>query len=268
MDVHSVSLKGRRETNEDKHFVLINTNNKNKQLLPLNFFGVFDGHGGKFVSTYLCDNLPKYFVNAKQEVFPFSRNYVYDVFNNIQNTLKSRYKPDARQCGSTCLVMIHYIIEQQNFINIINVGDSRCVLCRDNLAIPLSKDHKPNWPDEKRRIEKAGGSIYFDGHDYRIKDLSLSRAVGDIDAEPFVSSKPEVFKYKLEKNDKFIVLGCDGLYDCLSNQDIVNFILNDCYDNNMNRINKQINIATKLGDHALHKGTSDNVTIIIIFFDE
>ena len=141
-------------------------------------------------------------------------------------------------------------------------------MCRDNLAIPLSKDHKPNWPEEKRRIEKAGGSIYFDGHDYRIKDLSLSRAVGDIDAEPFVSSKPEVFKYKLEKNDKFIVLGCDGLYDCLSNQDIINFILNDFYDENMNRINKQINIATKLGEYAIQKGTSDNVTVIIIFFDE
>lgn len=268
MDVYSVSLKGRRYNNEDKHNVFVNSDMKNKQLLPINFFGVYDGHGGKFVSSFLSENLHKYFINAKPENFPFGKKYICNVFDNIQNTLKNKHKSEARQCGSTCLALIHYVAESQNYINIINVGDSRCILCRDNLAIPLTKDHKPNWPEEKRRIGLAGGSVYFDGSDYRIKDLSVSRAVGDIDAEPYVISKPEVYKYKIEKNDKFIVMGCDGLYDCLSNQDIIDYILNEFYDENMIRINKQINIAKKLGEYAIQNGTTDNVTAVIIFFDE
>src|SRR5436305_1930508 len=73
------------------------------------------------------------------------------------------------------------------YINVINTGDSRCIICRDNLGIPLSKDHKPNWPEERYRIQQLGGKIYYDGDDYRIKDLSVSRAFGDIDAEPYVT---------------------------------------------------------------------------------
>ena len=268
MIIYAVSLKGLRPENEDKHTVILNTDNKGKGTVPISFFGVYDGHGGKFVSEFLSKNLPKYFVNAESANFPFSRKYIYNVFSNIQNTLKAEYRQEARQCGSTCLSMLHYSIDNQNYVNLINVGDSRAILCRDNLAIPLTKDHKPFWPEEKRRIEEAGGSVYYDGSDYRIKDLSVSRAVGDIDAEPYVISKPEVYKYKIEKNDKFIVLGCDGLYDYLSNQDIVNFILNEYYDETLsNKINKKMNIAKKLGEYAIHNGSTDNITVIIVFFN-
>lgn len=37
--------------------------------------------------------------------------------------------------------------------------DSRAVLSRAGVAIPLSADHKPSRPDEKKRIEAAGGVI-------------------------------------------------------------------------------------------------------------
>lgn len=37
-----------------------------------------------------------------------------------------------------------------------NSGDSRAVLCRDGVAIPLSFDHKPEDEKELSRITKAG----------------------------------------------------------------------------------------------------------------
>lgn len=266
MNVHSVSLKGRRDNNEDKHTIIINTDKRNSALLPINLFGVYDGHGGKFVSKFLSENLPNYFLSSKK--FPFDKQFIYETFENLQKKLKISHKIEAAECGSTCLVLVHYSLSDNNYINVFNVGDSRSVLCRDNLAIPLTLDHKPNWPMEKRRIEKLGGNIYFDGYDFRIKDLSVSRAFGDIKAEPFLTAKPDIFKYRLEKNDKFIVMGCDGLYDFLSNQDIVNYVLNECYDENLvNRINKDINIAKKLGEHAIEKGSRDNITVIVIFFN-
>ena len=45
MNVHSVSLKGRREQNEDKHNIVLNLTKKVKTLNNINFFGVYDGHG-------------------------------------------------------------------------------------------------------------------------------------------------------------------------------------------------------------------------------
>jgi len=36
-----------------------------------------------------------------------------------------------------------------------NAGDSRTVLSKAKSALPLSRDHKPNEPDEKKRIYAA-----------------------------------------------------------------------------------------------------------------
>jgi serine/threonine protein phosphatase PrpC len=38
-------------------------------------------------------------------------------------------------------------------------GDSRCVLCQNGKAIPLSEDHKPMNDQEKKRIEAAGHEV-------------------------------------------------------------------------------------------------------------
>ena len=68
--------------------------------------------------------------------------------------------------------------------------------------------------------------IKFDGSDWRIKDLSLSRAFGDTDASPYVTHLPQIYKYTLDKKDKFIIFGCDGLWDVMSNKKATDYILN------------------------------------------
>ena len=144
----------------------------------------------------------------------------------------------------------------------INVGDSRGVLCnKDGLAVQLSKDHKPNTPEERSRIEQLGGSITFDGVDWRIKDLSLSRAFGDCESTPYVSHLPQIYRYKLSSEDKFLIKACDGLWDVVSNQDAVDFIL----DLKKNK-NFKGNFSKSLCDYAYAKGSMDNVTVIVYFF--
>ena len=43
-----------------------------------------------------------------------------------------------------------------------NVGDSRAFMSMDSGSkiVPLSSDHKPENPEEKRRIEANGGKVY------------------------------------------------------------------------------------------------------------
>jgi len=261
--VQSISIKGLRGQNEDKHNIILNIEGIKKDIANINFYSIYDGHGGKYVSKYLSETLYKYFL-TKKTPYPLTKNYVYEVYNKIQNNLKKTN--NANRTGSTGLVVINFRHNGENYLNILNTGDSRCVLCRDNIAIPLTKDHKPHWPEEKTRIELLNGKITFDGYDWRINDLSVSRAFGDVDSTPFLTHIPDIFRYKLDKNDKFFVLACDGLWDVMSNQDVVNFIINNSYDLKTNtRINKNTNIAKLLAEFALKKGSSDNISIIIVF---
>ncbi len=263
--VYSTSLKGLRPQNEDTHVILENISGTDNTKNKVNFYCVFDGHGGKQVSQFLKKSLPIFFVDSRIQ-YPLANRYVINVYDHLQEKLK--LSPFSKGTGSTALVVVHFKVNNDNYLNIVNTGDCRCLLCRDNFAIPLTKDHKPNFIEEKIRIQKLGGNVVFDGYDWRIKDLSVSRAFGDVDATPFVTHRPDIFRYKINKNDKFIVIGCDGLYDCLSNDDIVNFVLLNCYDATLKkRINQNINIAKRLGDYAISNGSTDNVSVIVVFFE-
>ena len=274
MITHSISLIGKRDKNEDQHDIIINLNNENKKLENINFFGVYDGHGGKEVSKYLKENLSNYFTNNfNQYIITDSNNfkkYIEKVFDHLQTKLERKFKNISYNIGSTALIIIMFKYKSDIYTYVANIGDCRSVLC-DNKNIPkqLTKDHKPNQIDEKNRIEKIGGKIYFDGYDWRVGDLSVSRAFGDIDSTPFVTHKPEIFKYKIKKSDKFIIIGCDGLWDVMSNQDVTNFILNKINEikiSNMYR-NSENNIAFLLAEYAIKKGSTDNISIIIIFLN-
>lgn len=100
-----------------------------------------------------------------------------------------------------------------------NAGDSRSVLSRKGRAVALSKDHKPEDETEKVRIIKAGGTVdkgRINSH------LNLSRCLGDhhykenksLPAEKqVIIAKPDVMEMELGKNDDFIILGCDGVWE-------------------------------------------------------
>jgi serine/threonine protein phosphatase PrpC len=268
MNIHSVSLRGKRNQNEDTHNIILNLK-KNNDNANVNMFAVYDGHGGKYVSKCLVKTMPEIFMK-KNMSFPLSEKTINNIYKHIQSSFKRKWLKLTNYCGSTCLIVFQYKKKNDNYIQVLNTGDSRCVMCQNNFAVALTKDHKPNWPEEKSRIEALGGEIYRDyGDDWRIGDLSVSRAFGDVNAEPYVTNIPDVFNHRLTKNDKFIVIGCDGLWDVLCNQEVINFVLTYAYDVNTGMKNKEmseLNISRKLAEYAIKKGSTDNVTVIIVFF--
>lgn len=259
VNVQSISLIGRRPTNEDQHQVILNMDQSDKSLSAINFFSIYDGHGGNQVSKYLKNNLYHYYMDLKKE-YPLSEKYVARVCNHLQTKLKLYDKEMALNTGSTCLVILQYNKNNKQYLQIMNTGDCRAILSKNNIAMTLTKDHKPNWPEEKIRIEKLGGVIKKDGQDYRICDLSVSRAFGDIKATPYVTHLPDVYKYILDNSVQFIVVACDGLWDVMSGQDVVNFVLQN------RKEDKRRNIAKNLAEYALKIGSFDNITVVIIFF--
>lgn len=124
------------------------------------------------------------------------------------------------------------MIEDMKKLYIANAGDSRCVLARNGKAIPLSFDHKPDNEEEKNRIEKAGSTIQegrVDGN------LNLSRALGDLKyktnrslrpEEQPITSNPDTKVVDMTSEDDFIIMGCDGIWETKSNEEMVEFIYN------------------------------------------
>jgi protein phosphatase 2C len=266
MSAHFVSLKGERKTNEDAHNIILGLNREDAKMAKVNYYGIYDGHGGKFVSNFLSENLPHLFI-ANNVSYPLDTKYVNTVYDKVQSILFTKHVKEATECGSTCLVVCHFKENQKDFLNIMNTGDSRCVMCRNNIGIPLTRDHKPDWPDETSRITKLGGTIRKDGNTYRINDLSVSRAFGDKESSKFVIHTPDIYKYRITNKDRFIIIACDGLWDVVSCQDAVNFVLKNCYDLDMKRINHKVNISRKLAEMAIQMDSGDNVTCIVVFFD-
>ncbi|KAG9130730.1 hypothetical protein Leryth_012672 [Lithospermum erythrorhizon] len=128
--------------------------------------------------------------------------------------------------GSTaCVTMI-----RGSHLVVANAGDSRCVLSRKGKAYDLSRDHKPELEMERERIMKAGGFI----HAGRVNgSLNLSRAIGDMEfkqnkdlpaEKQIVTANPDINSVELSDDDEFIVLACDGIWDCMSSQQLVDFI--------------------------------------------
>jgi serine/threonine protein phosphatase PrpC len=265
MKVYSYSLQGKRESNEDQHVHILNLDGSNPEYNNINFFGVYDGHGGKLVSKFLKDNMPKFFVSKfKKNLFvkdSHMRKYISKVYNSLHDSLTEEHPRAIVHCGSTACIGMQYLdTTGKNKLWISNVGDSRAIKCNgNNIAEQLSLDHKPNSLEEKKRIESLGGKIEFDGVDWRIKGLSLSRAFGDLDCKPFVSYEPQIYNYDINQNDKFLVLACDGLWDVLSNQDVVEYV-NELVNNKFKG-----NYSKELAEYAIKKGSLDNVSVIVYF---
>lgn len=121
-----------------------------------------------------------------------------------------------------------------------NIGDSRITLgvVDENgvmHAEPLTTDHKPETPSEMKRIARAGGRVfaleYDDGvvgpprvwlADADVPGLAMSRSIGDAVAHSVgVSSEPDCGVRPLTANDRFLVAATDGLWEFLSDTEVV-----------------------------------------------
>ena len=93
----------------------------------------------------------------------------------------------------------------------------------------MSIDHKPDLDIEKNRIYKAEGWI----NDGRVKgNLNLSRGFGDLEyknnnklkpEEQMITANPDIIEENLTDDCEFIIIGCDGIWDCKTNQEVCDF---------------------------------------------
>ena len=112
------------------------------------------------------------------------------------------------------------------------MGDSRAIASVRGRVQNLSYDHKPNNETETKRILAAGGWVEYN----RVNgNLALSRALGDFvfkknekkkAEEQIVTAYPDVDVKELTSDHEFILLACDGIWDVLSNEEVLDFVRN------------------------------------------
>src|SRR6185312_13802995 len=112
---------------------------------------------------------------------------------------------------------------------------------------------------------------------------SVSRTFGDCEAKAeryggnpnVVIPTPDIKSFKIMPNEHdFIVLGCDGIFDKLSNRDAIQCVWNSVKDNKKNKTGSQVsNIHKQSGlgvdyilKNSLLRRTLDNVTVVLIAF--
>ncbi|KAJ8393267.1 hypothetical protein AAFF_G00063390 [Aldrovandia affinis] len=160
-----------------------------------------------------------------------------------------------------------------------NAGDSRCVVSEQGKAVDMSYDHKPEDELELARIKNAGGKVTMDG---RVNGgLNLSRAIGDhfykrnkalAPEEQMISALPDIKVLTLNKEHDFMVIACDGIWNVMSSQEVVDFVSQRIKPNVRGDVLVLSTIVEELLDHCLAPDTSgdgtgcDNMTCIIITF--
>ncbi|XP_029642059.1 probable protein phosphatase 2C 58 isoform X1 [Octopus sinensis] len=194
-----------------------------------------------------------------------------DDYDN-QNLMKDSEEP-GMDSGCTAVVAL---LKGQRLV-VANAGDSRCVLCSNGKANDLSIDHKPEDEAEKSRIEAAGGKVTSDG---RVNGgLNLSRAIGDHSYKQFtelppeqqmITALPDLQSWTLSEDDEFLVLACDGIWNFMSSQEVVDFVKERLED--PNRKPNLSAICEEIFDYCLAPNTMgdgtgcDNMTCLIVDF--
>ncbi|KAK7340374.1 hypothetical protein VNO77_21076 [Canavalia gladiata] len=170
------------------------------------------------------------------EIFQTLKESFLKAFKVMDRELKTHQSIDCFCSGTTAVTLV----KQGHDLIIGNVGDSRAVLGtreKDNslVAVQLTVDLKPNLPAEAERIHKCKGRVFALHDEPEVArvwlpnndspGLAMARAFGDFCLKDFgLISVPEVSYRRLTEKDEFVVLATDGIWDVLTNKEVVDIV--------------------------------------------
>ena len=224
------------------------------------------------------EEIKKYSRQSKEEDDRQSKNEPPNSQMNLLSKLMTPKDPEANDIymRTGCTACVMGVDETSKKIYFANAGDSRVVLCRKGVAEEMSTDHKPELESEKNRIYKSDGWI----SEGRVKgNLNLTRGFGDLEykqnkslkpEEQMITANPDIKIIDYDKDIDFVIIGCDGIWDCLSNQSACEFVakrLKNTPDIKISKIIEEMLDEIVAKDLYNDSGVGcDNMTCIVIVF--
>lgn len=137
------------------------------------------------------------------------------------------------------------------------------MLSRCGVAIEMSKDHRPCCVNERMRIESLGGYV-DDG--YLNGQLGVTRALGNWHIKGLkeggpLSAEPELKLTTLTKEDEFLIIGSDGIWDVFRSQNAVDFARRRLQEHNNVKL-----CCRDIVNEAKKRGATDNLTVVMVCF--
>ena len=243
---------------------------------------VYDGHGGdgEKVSWHFANKIP--LAAASDDVY--SDNPV-GVLNKhlvrLEKVINLNARVDTEFSGST-MIMCHL---KNNHITAMNVGDSSMIIGwrspKGSFKLCMeTEDHKPDDPSERARIESSGGRVeamvYDDGvtgparvwlKTQDVPGLAMSRSLCDqCGHRAGVLSEPTVSEYDfVGSQEHVIIIASDGLYEFLSNEEILDMVSISRARGDSIRQQLDILYAESRKRWMEEEGVVDDTTIIIAY---
>ena len=265
----------------------------------------------------------------KEAAVPGSESGAVDTTSVVSVGVVGSTKPPTATGGTTGVIAL--VGKREVVVG--NIGDSRCILVQRNvgstssgatdavapkeegesgpgeeekeensnessLAVvvkPMSYDHKPDLPDEKARIEKAGLEVFAEevGEDeviHKIKRgpsdmIAVSRAFGDFDYkgnadlppdEQAIVCTPEIITHvRNPSEDLYLVLACDGIWDVMTNEEVGAFVHSAVGRIYSEKKQSGLDPATAISEtlptagdeliyECLKRGSRDNMSVLIV----
>lgn len=229
--------------------------------MPLTFCGVYDGHGGDKASQFCSDWMTSYVRSDS--------SYPYDLGLAMKNAFTSIDKDfvNSGQTDGTTSCAVSIVGGRR--VVCANAGDSRAIVVRrDGSIVRLSRDHKPGIPDETRRIADLGGRVIYWGR-WRVEGLlAVSRSIGDASLKPYITAEPEICEYDIGKDDWFLILSSDGVWDVMDNEEAAHVVIASSCAMENGRLQIDTNrfkwAARNLCEHARSCGSADNFSVVVV----
>lgn len=250
-----------RKSMEDVHTYVKNFASR----LDWGYFAIFDGHAGTQASKWCGSNLHQI---VEHKILDDETKDVRDVLNDsfleIDQEINNNLEGNSGCTAAVCVLRWELpddisdldqvtLSQHRRKLYTANVGDSRIVLFRKDTSIRLTYDHKASDPLEMQRVEQAGGLIMKN----RVNGmLAVTRSIGDKFFDKLVIGNPFTTSVEITDEDHFLIIACDGLWDVIDDQDACELI-KDIKDPN--------EAAKKLVRYALQNGTTDNVTVMLVY---
>ena len=209
---------------------------------------------------------------------------------NKKNNEKDFYKyfdpKNAEDCDianiTGCTACVSVINEKSKRMYFANAGDSRAVICKNGIGYQMSHDHKPDSAKEKNRVYKSKGWV----NEGRIMgNLNLSRSLGDFEykqdknlspKDQIITAYPEINIELIDDTCEFVIIACDGIWDCLTPQEACDYVRNNLYDQKTGLPKNNVKISKiveDMMDNAIAEDITnengigcDNMTCIVIQF--
>ena len=262
----------------------LNTNNKflNEEIskTEVTLFAIFDGHGGYEVSSKAREVMPREIHSKINLSTPESqiKGLLIDCIEKTDKELMTKLT-NCDDMGSTCTLCFITKNRTNRIIFVANLGDSHAYLVSNKKATRLTQEHKCDNEQELARLKEVNAMIF---NNRLFGQLALTRALCDRKMKPHgLIATPSVSSYIVkerrinnemeggssqdvktlnsdQESDRYLILASDGIWDVTTDEDLMRIFIRENYD-------RSTKLLTKiLLDHAVEKGSTDNISVIVI----